>query len=129
MDILRVIKLKHFYGELKNLKPEEKLFFQLHENLHMNSYGDLCNENGEWIVEYDFKNDYFYYNYYRFYVVFKNKFNINSHDFNDLCKGILEKYLNCKVLTPFGSRSGHSRPLEKYLNCKVLTPVVCANPR
>ena len=45
MDILRIIKLKDIFGELENLTTEEKLFFQLHENLHENELGILYNEN------------------------------------------------------------------------------------
>ena len=101
-NILRLIKLEHLYDKLENLTPEEKLFFQLHENLHENSSGELCNENNELVVEYDFKNGYFWYSYNRFYLVFNEKFNINIQCINDLYTGILEEHLNCKALTPKG---------------------------
>ncbi len=100
MNPSRLIKLKELNGELENLTPEEKLFFQLHENLHENSNGELCNENNEWVVYYDFKNQYFWYNYTRFYSVFKEKFDINLQCINDLYTGILEEHLNCKRLIP-----------------------------
>ena len=100
MDILRIIKIKHFYGELENLTPEEKLFFELHDNLHENSFGELCDENNLCIVDYDLKNDYFWYRYDKFYLVFRQKFDINIQEFEDLCKGILIRYLNCSQLTP-----------------------------
>ena len=48
---------------------EEKLFFKLHENLHENSLGRLCDENNSWIIKYDFENGYFWYHYDRFYFV------------------------------------------------------------
>ena len=102
MNILRLIKLKQLYGELQNLTPKEKLFFQLHENLHENELGMLCNEDGWWVLHYDFKNDHFWYHHDRFYLVFKQKFDINIQDFNDLCKGMLEKRLNWNQLTPIG---------------------------
>ena len=101
--MLRYIKLKHLYGELENLTPAEKLFFELHENLHENSLGELCDENDEWIIRYDFKNGYFWYQHDRFYFVFKQKFDVNINDFNQLCKGIMVKHLKCNELTPFGS--------------------------
>ena len=100
-NILRLIKLEHLYDKLENLTPEEKLFFQLHENLHENSLGELCNEYNKWVVRYDFKNHYFYYNYTRFYSVFKENFDINIKHFNVLCTDILETHLNCKKLTPY----------------------------
>ena len=100
MNILRFIKLKELNGELENLTPEVKLFFKLHENLHENLRGELCNENEEWVVNYDFKNGYFWYSYNRFYLVFNEKFNINIQCINDLYTGILEEHLNCKALTP-----------------------------
>ena len=99
-NIPRLIRLKDVLGELENLTPEEKLFFQLHENLHENSNGEFCNENNEWVVEYDFKYGSFWYSYDRFYLVFKQKFNINLQDFNVLCSDILEKHLNIMGLTP-----------------------------
>ena len=101
--MLRYIKLKEILGELENLTPEEKLFFKLHENLHENSLGRLCDENNSWIIKYDFENGYFWYHYDRFYFVFKQKLDIKHEDFNDLCKAILTKHLNCKELTPFDS--------------------------
>ena len=100
MNPSRLIKLKEFNGELENITPKEKLFFQLHQNLHENSIGELCNENEDWVVHYDFKYNYFWYNYSRFYLFFKEKLDINLQNFNDLCKTILEKHLNCKQLTP-----------------------------
>ncbi len=96
--MLRYIKLKHLYGELENLTPAEKLFFELHENLHENSLGELCDENNHWVVDYNFKYVSFWYHYNRFYLVFKEKFDINLRDFDDLCKSILETHLNCKEL-------------------------------
>ena len=100
MDILRTIKLKDVFGELENMTPEEKLFFQLHVNLHEISAGQLYNNYDEWVVHYDFENHYFYYNYYRFYLVFKEKIDINVQHFNVLCTNILENQLNCKQFTP-----------------------------
>ena len=99
--MIRYIKLKQILGELENLTPEEKLFFKLHENLHENCLGKLCDEYGEWVVEYDFKNKKFWYQYDRFYFIFKEKFHINHEYFNDLCKTILTKHLNFKELTPY----------------------------
>lgn len=99
-NILRLIKLEHLYDKLQNLTPEEKLFFKLHENLHVGSSGVLYNEDNEWVVRYDIENGYFLYSYYRFYLVFKEKFVINVQHFDALCNGILEKQLYCKQLTP-----------------------------
>ena len=101
MDILRIIKIKHFYGELENLTPEEKLFFELHENLHQYSHDTLCNDNQIWVVSYDFEAGYFWYDYDNFYLFFKQAFNIDVKHFNDLCESILKKHLDCNGLKPF----------------------------
>ena len=98
--MLRYIKLKQILGELENLTPVEELFFDLHENLREYSSGELCDENGYWVIHYDFNNNCFMYDCDRFYLVFKHKFDINLQDFNDLCKSILETNLNCKELIP-----------------------------
>ena len=99
--MLRYIKLKQLHGELENLTPSVEMFFKLHGNLQdSDDFGVLYNENNDWVIQYDFKNSYFWYHYDRFYLVFKEKFDINLHDFNDLCKSILETHLNCKELTP-----------------------------
>ena len=71
MNILRIIKLKHLFGELESITPEEKLFFKLQQNLHENRFGELCDENNHWVVNYDFKNASFWYHFDRFYLVFK----------------------------------------------------------
>ena len=100
MDILRIIKLKDVLGELENITSQEKLFFELHENLHKDERGMLCDDKNLWLVYYDLKKNHFWYHHDRFYLFFKQKFDINIQDFNDLCKSILEKHLNCKQLTP-----------------------------
>ncbi len=101
MNILRLIKVKDALGEFENLTDIEKLFFELHDNLHEDFNGELCDENDLCIVDYDFKNGYFWYRYDKFYLVFRQKFDINSRDFNYLCKDILKRYLNCSQLTPY----------------------------
>lgn len=120
MDILRIIKLKKFYGELNNLTPEEKFFFGLHDKLH-NDNGVLRNKNGDWLFEYDIKNKTIWYHYDRVWVVFKNNFDINHQDFILLVNKILEKYLNLRVFTPSASCWGTTYRLEKYTILKYST--------
>lgn len=98
--MLRTIKLKHFYGELYNLTPQEELFFKLHDNLYIGEFGALYNKHDEWVIHYDFINNRFWYQYDRVYLIFSRKFGINLQEFDDLCKCVLENHLNCKELTP-----------------------------
>lgn len=95
MNILRIIKLIQINDELENLTSVEKLFFKLHENLHETPYGELCNDLNEWVVQYDFKENCFWFQYHRFYLVFKRIFHISLQDFKILCKSILIKYNIC----------------------------------
>jgi hypothetical protein len=98
--MLRLIKLKQILGELDNLTPQDALFFELHENLHTNEYGHLCDKNEFIIVHYDFNTHEFLYSKYYFYSFFENKFKCDKLEFINLLAGILERHLNCGELTP-----------------------------
>ena len=100
MNILRIIKLKQIYDEFEYLTSQEKLFFQLHVNLHEISAGELYNNYDEWVVHYDFENNRFWYSQDRFYIIFKNKFSISKVEFRFLCEDILKKYLNLENMIP-----------------------------
>ena len=85
MDILRNIKLMHLFGELQNLTPEEIYFFELHDGLHYNKNGHLCDDKTQWLVYYDFEYGYFWYHHTPFYLAFKQKFNIDELQFKNGC--------------------------------------------
>ncbi len=71
-NILRIIKLKDIFGEFEHLTNPEKLFIKLHDNLHETTNGVLVDEYNMWVVQYDFINGYFDFNYNRFYIYILN---------------------------------------------------------
>ena len=63
---------------------------------------EIFNENGEWLfdIDYDSKNQHFWYSFYKVWIVFLNKYSINNFDFQEVMKSILEEHLNLKGITP-----------------------------
>ena len=63
---------------------------------------EIFNENGEWLfdIDYDSKNQHFWYSFYKVWIVFLNKYSINNFDFQEVMKSILEEHLNLKGVTP-----------------------------
>ena len=76
------------------------------ENYNVSNYPtsrfEIFNENGEWLfdIDYDSKNQHFWYSYYRILVIFREKYSINRDDFQEVMKSILEEHLNLKAVTP-----------------------------
>ena len=76
------------------------------ENYNVSNYPtsrfEIFNENGEWLfdIDYDSKNQHFWYSFYRVWIVFLNKYSINNFDFQEVMKSILEEHLNLKGVTP-----------------------------
>lgn len=97
-NISRLIKLNSLYELFETLTPIEKLFFEFHNNLHENSSGEFFNDDGRWVIHYDFNNNIFWFHYERFYLAFKQKFDIELQKFEYMCYCILYNYLNCDVL-------------------------------
>ena len=77
------------------------------ENYNVSNYPtsrfEIFNENGEWLfdIDYDSKNQHFWYSFYRVWIVFLNKYSINNFDFQEVMKSILEEHLNLKGVTPY----------------------------
>lgn len=92
MDIIRIFKLKKLAGELNNLTPEEVQFFKLHDNLHYDKYGWLCDANSIPYIFYNTTNKIVSYN-----LIFSASLNINI-DCDILISNILDKYLNLNNL-------------------------------
>ena len=78
----------------------------LDENYKVSKYPtsrfEILNENGDWLftIDYDSKNQRFWYSYHRVWMVFNSKHSINKDDFQEVMKSILEEHLNLKGLTP-----------------------------
>jgi len=78
----------------------------LTENCEVSNYPtsrfEILNEEGNWLfdIDYDSKNQHFWYSYYRVYDVFLNKYSINYDDFQEIMTDILEEHLNLKDVTP-----------------------------
>ena len=76
------------------------------ENYNVSKYPtsrfDILNEEGKWLfdIDYDSKNQHFWYSYYRILVIFRDKYSINYDDFQEVMKSILEEHLNLKGVTP-----------------------------
>ena len=78
----------------------------LNENGDVSKYPtsrfEIFDENRDWLfdINYDSKNQHFWYSYYRVWVVFNDKYSINYDDFQEVMKSILEEHLNLKGVTP-----------------------------
>ena len=101
----------------------------LDENYNVSKYPtsrfEILNENGEWLfnIDYDSKNQHFWYSYYRILVIFRENYSINYDDFQEVMKSILEEHLNLMGKT----LRYQSIPLEEHLNLKGVTPVAIKN--
>ena len=62
---------------------------------------EIFNENGVWLfdIDYNEKNQHFWYSYYRILVIFRDKYSINYDVFQEVMKSILEEHLNLKGVT------------------------------
>ena len=78
----------------------------LDENCNVSKYPTsrfaILNEEGKWLfdIDYDSKNQHFWYSFYRVWIVFLAKYSINYYDFQEVMKSILEEHLNLKGVTP-----------------------------
>jgi len=78
----------------------------LGENYKVSKYPtsrfEILDKDGEWLfdIDYDSKNQRFWYSYNRVWMVFKGKHSINIDDFQDVMKSILEEHLNLMDVTP-----------------------------
>ena len=66
------------------------------------SHFEILDENGEWLfdIDYDSKNQRFWYSYHRVWMVFNGRYTINYGGFQEVMKSILEEHLNLKGVTP-----------------------------
>ena len=78
----------------------------LDENCNVSKYPtsrfEILNEEGKWLfdIDYDSKNQHFWYSYYRILAIFREKYSINIDDFQEVMKSILEEHLNLRGVTP-----------------------------
>ena len=78
----------------------------LNENCKVSNYPTsrfaILNEEGKWLfdIDYDSKNQHFWYSYYRILTIFRENYTINKDDFQEVMKSILEEHLNLKGVTP-----------------------------
>ena len=78
----------------------------LDENYKVSKYPtsrfEILDENGEWLfdIDYDSKNQRFWYSYHRVWMVFNGRYTINYDGFQEVMKNILEEHLNLKGVTP-----------------------------
>ena len=83
----------------------------LDENGEVSTYStsrfEILNENGEWLfdINYDSKNQFFWYSYYNVYNVFLEKYPIDHYDFQEVMNSILEEHLNLKGVTPMAVKN------------------------
>ena len=76
------------------------------ENYNVSKYPtsrfEILDKNGNWLfdVDYDSKNQHFWYSYYRILVIFRDKYSINYNDFQEVMNSILEEHLNLNGVTP-----------------------------
>ena len=102
----------------------------LDENCNVSKYPtsrfEILNEEGKWLfdIDYDSKNQHFWYSYYRILAIFRENYSINYDDFQEVMKSILEEHLNLKAVTPFSSGHSPRRGLEEHLNLKGVTPKI-----
>ena len=78
----------------------------LGENYNVSKYPtsrfEILNEEGKWLfdIDYDSKNQHFWYSYYRILEIFRENYSINDDDFQEVMKSILEEHLILKGVTP-----------------------------
>ena len=102
----------------------------LDENYNVSKYPtshfEIFNDDGDWLfyIDYDSKNQRFWYSYHKVWMVFKGKHSINIDDFQEVMKSILEEHLNLKGVTPLMYNYMHHYQLEEHLNLKGVTPQV-----
>ena len=78
----------------------------LDENCEVSKYPtsrfEILDKNGDWLfdIDYDSKNQHFWYSYYRVWSVFSFKYSINYNDFQEVMKSILVEHLNLNGVTP-----------------------------
>jgi len=79
----------------------------LDENYKVSKYPtsrfEILDKNGDWLftIDYDSKNQRFWYSYHRVWMVFNGKHSINIDVFQEVMKSILEEHLNLKEATPW----------------------------
>ena len=79
----------------------------LDENYNVSKYPtsrfEILNENGEWLfnIDYDSKNQHFWYSYHRILAIFRENYSINYDDFQEIMKSILVEHLNLNGVTPY----------------------------
>ena len=63
---------------------------------------EILDKNGDWLftIDYDSKNQRFWYSYHRVWMFFNDKHSINKDDIKEVMKSILEEHLNLKEATP-----------------------------
>ena len=78
----------------------------LDENYKVSKYPtsrfEILDEKGDWLftINYDSKNQRFWYSYHRVWMVLNGRYTINYDDFQEVMKSILEECLNLKGVTP-----------------------------
>ena len=94
------------------------------ESKYPTSRFEIFNENGVWLfdIDYNEKNQHFWYSYDRVWGVFYEKYSINYYDFQDVMKSVLEEHLNLKGVTPQGTQFRFVTRLGKHLNLNGVTP-------
>ena len=91
---------------LEMLEKHKSNVIFLNKNGEVSNYPtsrfEILNGNGEWLfdIDYDSKNQHFWYSYYRILVIFRENYSINYDDFQEVMKSILEEHLNLKGVTP-----------------------------
>ena len=65
--------------------------------------------NNQTFVEYNTKDKYFCYSYYKIYSVLKSEFGLNEQKINELIQGMVDEHLKLGVVTPFAERC-HRKP-------------------
>ena len=78
----------------------------LNEDVQVSKYPtsrfQILDGNCDWLfdIDYDSKNQHFWYSYDIVWCVFRNKYSINYDGLQEVMKGILEEYLKLKGVTP-----------------------------
>ena len=78
----------------------------LDENYKVSKYPtsrfQILDNNGDWLftIDYNSKNQRFWYSYHRVWMVFNGKHSINIDDFQEVMKSILEEHLNLMEAIP-----------------------------
>ena len=127
MKEVRDIKIDLLIG---NKNPVIDLFCEITsgiEIINCNVYNEeglefIYHKDGQWIFFQDYKNEIFWVNYYKYWLLFESKFNLNYEEIQAITRVLVEEALKREVSTPAGIITTSSDLVEEVLKREVSTP-------